>query len=224
VNHLGVFARYWQPGEVKTRLAATLGTENAARLYRHFVRMTLRRFAHTGDRRSLSFTPATRQSAFAAIAGGKWTLHVQPEGDLGARMAAWFHWALQDADRAVLIGSDSPSLPQPFVAAAFEALDDDDVVVGPSVDGGYWLIGMRAVAPTLFTDIAWGSDDVLRATEARLTAAGLTWQTLPAWRDIDTEDDLRWLEGQLQSLPDHNNGSRELLAAIRSALVKTHQP
>lgn len=193
MNHLGVFAKYWQPGTVKTRLAKTIGPVNAAGLYRDFVKLTLLRFSKTADTRSIWYWPQDRQGEFEQMASPMWQVHSQLPGDLGEKMRSYFKSTLAFHSRAVLIGSDTPNLPVHRVELALEMLDTSDVVIGPGEDGGYYLIGMRTDACDLFQDIQWSSSQVLDATIERAKTGGHSYRLLEPWRDIDTFDDLIWL-------------------------------
>ena len=223
MNHLGVFAKYWQAGHVKTRLAASIGRENAAMLYREFVHQTLSRLGTCGHTRSLWVWPPDKQPEFSSRAGLHWTLRPQPSGDLGHRMLQFFREALSSTDstsgppverRAVLVGSDSPNLPASIVEEAFAALNDHACVFGPSPDGGYYLIGMNVVQPELFQNIQWSSPRVWPQTVERLEALNLSWHRLPVWNDIDEISDLRGLAGQLQGGECPSDLDRQLLQAI----------
>src|SRR5581483_8935762 len=122
-------------------------------------------------------------------------LEAQSDGDLGARMAS----AIGKHAPAIVIGSDSPSLPREHLELALGALDTQDFVVGPSTDGGYWLIGARAAAPWLFEGIAWGGDKVFFDTLARLR--GRRHVLLPFHFDVDEAGDLATLRAHLAELP-----------------------
>lgn len=192
-----VLAKEPRPGYTKTRLAATMGVDAAARLSDIFLRRTLCFAKALAGRLYVSFAPNECRGAFEARAPGA-TLIAQPEGDLGNRLEAAFRSALDDgAQRPVLIGSDSPTLPPHLLRSAHRLLASYDVVLGPAEDGGYYLIGMNALQPALFRDIAWSESVVLQQTLARATAAGLRVATLPYWYDIDTVDDLARLEASL---------------------------
>jgi rSAM/selenodomain-associated transferase 1 len=110
--------------------------------------------------------------------------------DLGARMQDALEWALQRAPWAVLIGSDCPGYDSDYLQTAFAALERHDAVLGPALDGGYVLIGMRRAAPELFADMPWSTTGVLDTTRQRLQRKGWSWQELPTLRDIDTPQDL----------------------------------
>ena len=226
LNHLGVFAKYWQPGRVKTRLAASIGSENAAVLFQRFVKQTLVRHRHSGDQRSIWIWPHEREPEFREFAPAEWTVRLQSDGDLGQRMNAYFESFLSQKnnsgnEQVVLIGTDSPSLPSSIIEDAFAALQDHDCVIGPSQDGGYYLIGMNRPIPELFQDMPWSSDQVLPNTLKRLQSLAFSCHQLPIWNDIDDIDDLKHLQQQLQLAcgpKSQNPLDAELLQAIAESL------
>ncbi len=123
----------------------------ASLLYRRFLVTLLRRFDHVAQRRVLAYTPPERRAEFALVASDAWTLDAQVSGDLGKRMQHYFAEAFRrGADRVVLIGSDSPTLPLEYVTGAFQLLDTFPVVLGPSADGGYYLVGAAGEVPPIF--------------------------------------------------------------------------
>jgi glycosyltransferase A (GT-A) superfamily protein (DUF2064 family) len=103
--------------------------------------------------------------------------------------------------RAIALNSDGPTLPESRLRQAFARLDGTDVVLGPSEDGGYYLIGLKQACPELFRDIEWSSERVTAQTLARAQAMGLSVALLPPWYDVDTSADLDRLQGELATLP-----------------------
>ena len=200
-SHLGIFAKFWQPGAVKTRLAAAIGNEPASEIYRRSLATLLARFRTVADTHCLVFTPENRRSEFARLVGDHWPLQPQTEGDLGAKMHAFFATGFEEGtfSKIVLIGSDSPTLPRSLIETAFAELDTHEVVLGPTPDGGYYLIGASGHSPPVFDGIAWSTRDVWPQTIAKLRHAGVRFAVLPEWYDIDTADDLRRLHQELQS-------------------------
>lgn len=183
---LAVFAKYWTPGEVKTRLAASIGADRAAAYYREFFAATLRRFGAVADVRTLVFTPDSRRDEFAALAGPAWRLVPQATGDLGARLDAFLAAALDKlARRVVILGADSPTLPVEYVREAFAHLKSQPVVLGPSDDGGYYLVGASGRVPPIFDDMPWSRPTLLAATLERLASCGIDAHMLPPWYDVD---------------------------------------
>jgi uncharacterized protein len=221
-RQFGIFAKYWTPGQVKTRLAADVGDEAAALLHRACLETLLRRFWDLDARRVLAFTPAGRAADFAALveslhsSGGAlcsalhWQLEPQSSGDLGAKMDNYFKSAFATGmQRVVLIGSDSPTLPESFVVDAFDRLAENDAVLGPTGDGGYYLIGLSRLVPRLFDKISWSTSAVWPQTLDRLQAVLCSHHVLPLWDDVDTLADLARLRTELAGDP------REEFSALR---------
>ncbi len=196
-NLLGMFAKHWQPGKVKTRLAVTLGESHAAMVQAFFVCALVERLQTAADRRVVAFSPAGAEKAFGCLAKGRWELAAQSEGDLGERLDWFFANALKSALRIVVIGSDSPDLPRAYIDEAFAALQTKDVVLGPTADGGYYLVGIARRLPPIFRGIDWSTPAVWPQTIGRLQAAGLAWHELPPWYDVDDEAGLHELARRL---------------------------
>jgi rSAM/selenodomain-associated transferase 1 len=228
-THLAVFAKYWQPGYVKTRLAASVGAAAAAELYRELLRATLGRFENRAQRCVLVYTPAKRRSEFAALLRGmSWELEPQSGGDLGERL--WAHLARAvrcGARRLVVLGSDAPQVPPQRVAEAFALLGQHDAVLGPATDGGYYLLGCRAAEPEqlppIFHDMPWSAATLLQRTQARLQAAGMAAALLDAAFDVDTLPDVYRLHRTLASESPGDVSLEPLRDAI-AALIRCHPP
>lgn len=193
---LHIFIKNPVLGQVKTRLAATVGAEEALRIYHFLLEKTRKVSLSTNARRWLWYSgiPSTNDGWEEA----DFVKKQQVDGDLGARMSAALGAAFQEgAEKAILIGSDCPSLRPAVLEQAFAALDRSEVVVGPTFDGGYYLIGMRRWLPQLFEGISWSTETVLSATLERVEAIGATCSLLEQLRDIDEEADWRaFLETQ----------------------------
>lgn len=198
---LGIYVKFPQAGQVKTRLAATLGTGLATDLYQAFLLDLTRRFQQTADRRFLCFAPNTPEAAayFRDLGGVDYELWPQPEGSLEPRLAKFFQFTQeQEAEQTVVIGSDSPTLPWEYVEQAFEWLQQRDCVLGPATDGGYYLVGLQNPLP-IFQDIHWSSPRVLRQTLDRISELTATLGILPPWYDVDTAEDLELLRGHVRA-------------------------
>lgn len=201
-NTLIILAKAPTPGAVKTRLIPPLSPEQAASLYAAFVRDLAASAARlTGIDCRLGCSPTTSDPLFKELAGRGFEPFAQRGQDLGARMAN----AIEDArraggDRIVLIGADLPTLPVRILNEAFERLEDHEVVLGPSRDGGYYLIGARSGTPPIFGDMPWGSETVLEKTLGALIEAKQSTYMLPFWYDVDTIHDLRFLRRHLAIL------------------------
>jgi rSAM/selenodomain-associated transferase 1 len=196
-----MFAKWPQPGLVKSRLAADTSPAWAAALARAFLLDLLARCAALPVRRVLAFAPVEAEASFRALVQGRFDLLPQTAGDLGARLAGFLQAQFAaDAQRVVVIGADSPTLPAELLLQAFAHLDQADVVLGPATDGGYYLIGCTRLVPELFQDIPWSSPQVLLETVRRVAALGLRLALLPPWYDVDTLADWCMLRGHLAAL------------------------
>ena len=192
-----VFAKAPRPGEVKTRLARSLGRGGApehgkaAALYRRMGRLIVDGVAEAPAIVTVCYDPpdAEReiQNWLGSVPRRYWP---QGEGDLGERMSRMFTRAFEVAERVVVIGTDTPAVDAGTVERALEALDTADVVLGPSSDGGYYLMGLSEPHPELFAGISWSTGSVLAETMARARGMGLRPALLEVESDIDTAADL----------------------------------
>lgn len=206
-----VFAKAPVPGQVKTRLVPVLGSAGAAALYAAFLRDALAQYAALGVAVRLYLAPSLTEGAPAGAAAppegflpeGFLTEGIVVRRQQGSGLGARMQHAFADAfaaghGRAVVIGTDHPTLPSPFVGEAFRALEEPlSVVLGPSLDGGFYLLGMNDLFPQLFAGMRYSHPGVLAHTLERAAAlrAGVT--LLPPWYDVDTPDDLAHLARDL---------------------------
>lgn len=189
-----IFGRYPVPGRTKTRLIPALGPAGAADLQRRLtenVLKTVRRFARPREIGvEICFEGDSKQKMRRWLGSGA-ILSRQVPGNLGERMQTSFSGAFQrGADRVVLLGTDIPQLRTDHLEQAFDALAENDLVIGPSTDGGYWLIGLNHPVD-LFEGIQWSTDAVFGQTLALAKEQGLRVKTLSLLRDIDTAEDLK---------------------------------
>lgn len=197
-----VFVKAPHPGRVKTRFFPALGPEDAACLYRALAEEEVRRTRpEPGDyERLFFFSPADAGGAISAWFPGEMAL-AQRGVDLGAKMAAAFGEAFRrGARRVAIIGTDVPWVSRDLVLEALRSLDQHDVVLGPSHDGGYYLLAVDRPRPELFAGIAWSTPQVLPATLARAQALGLSVHLLEQLTDIDTLEDVRLAWGELEPM------------------------
>ena len=188
-----IFAKAPIPGQVKTRLCPPLAPDEAATLHGTMVLDTLERSRNLlGFDRFLACAPSKQHPFFKAIEVRQGVrLLEQTHGDLGSRM----HHAFQAAfdlgfQSAVIVGTDLPTVHSEMFRQALRALADNDGVLGPTVDGGYYLIGLNKPAPELFVDIPWSTDRVFALTQQKAQSLGLTMKLLTQQRDLDTMSDL----------------------------------
>ncbi len=198
-----VFAKAPVPGLAKTRLAPALGEAGAAALAERMLRHALAQAvaADVGPV-ELCAAPDTSHPALQAAAAERGVrLAEQGTGDLGLRMHRALARSLMRHGRALLIGTDAPSLDAAVLRQAASALQDHDAVFVPSLDGGYALVGQRRADARWFSGMRWSHARVMEDTRERLRAAGVRWAELPAVADIDEPADLvhlplGWLDGQ----------------------------
>lgn len=218
MNSLIVFAKAPVPGKVKTRLSPPLSSDQAARLYTAFVGDVI-----AGARASGAAAVSVAYEPHRAYPDLRWIEDApawfpQTGKDLGARMNAAFAAAFDGgAAKAVIIGSDCPDLDPRILRRAFAHLDEAEVVLGTAEDGGYYLVGLRAPMPSLFSRMEWSTPDVLARTLARLTRKGARFALLPEHADVDTFGDLKALSRRLAAGDGRAPRSYE---AIREIIVE----
>jgi rSAM/selenodomain-associated transferase 1 len=190
-------AKYPEPGQVKTRLAATLGPQRACALYRAFVLDLAERLRPLPLEVTWAYWPPT--APFSTLVPGA-RCRPQEGADLGERMERVMSAALAGGPiPVVVIGADAPHVRLTILTAAVESLRTGaDLVLGPAADGGYYLIGLRAPKPELFADVAWSTPTVLAETLGRARRLGLRTRVLPETFDIDSPDDLERLSALLR--------------------------
>jgi len=188
-----IFAKYPEPGAVKTRMVPPLTFEQAATLHRLSLRTVCEIVMDTARLdATLVVTPDDTVATFGAVVGRSdvacWP---QGDGDLGSRLRRAVSRAFDDGARGlILLGADSPTLPVSYLHDAISALGKHDAVMGPCDDGGYYLLGLRGPHTTLFERIDWGGSLVASQTRARACAAELDLAELPTWYDLDRFDNL----------------------------------
>jgi uncharacterized protein len=190
-NILGFFAKYPEPGKVKTRLAKEIGAERAAGFYRRIAEHVLKRTAppDSGYLRIVFYTPDAMRKRFEDWLPDE-MLRVQRGSDVGERMAKALEEMFQmGAEKAVVVGADIPGLHRGIIDRAFGYLDSTDIVIGPAMDGGYYLIGMKCLHPDIFRDITWGTGEVFRKTALSIEKMGLRYRTVDTLFDVDGFED-----------------------------------
>jgi len=181
---------------VKSRLAESIGDDRARILYRYFVEDLLDILAGQDVHLRIYFQPPDAKEDIARWLGNRYDLFPQRGEDLGERMREAFEETFQQGYRsALLIGSDAPDLTAPIFQEGFGALSIHDAVLGPSMDGGYYLIGFRddTFRPEIFEGIPWSTNVVFQKTLEIFIALGDMVHILPIWRDIDVIEDLKAL-------------------------------
>ncbi len=198
---LVIFAKAPIPGQVKTRLCPPLTSDEAATLHGSFVLDTLERTQTAVVKlklpidRYLACAPSATHVFFKIMEERQGVRLIDQVGDdLGGRMSQAFGALFaRGYQQVVLIGTDVPTLPLDHVKQAIASLENHDLVLGPALDGGYYLIGLKRMAPKLFADIPWSTNQVLRLTQEKALTIGLKAFLIPPWRDVDTLADLEAL-------------------------------
>jgi uncharacterized protein len=198
-NALVIMTKAPEPGRSKTRLVPPLSYAEAADLARALLFDQLENLAKfDGARLFIAFTPDNAAGFFETFITQGFTCFPQQGQSLGERMShAFEHLFVSGFKNIILIGSDLPALPLALFGQAYRLLEKPsaDVVLGPSADGGYYLVGMNRMTGIIFDGIGWSRGDALAQTIQKLSGAGVKHELLPEWYDIDTAQDL----GRLQS-------------------------
>ena len=196
-NALILFARDPVLGKVKTRLSPFLEDESILKLYTCFLQDSLNNIRQVENiDHFVGVAPSNESGFFSEMLAPDIQLFIQEGELLGDKMRR----AIQDRfaegyERVVIIGSDSPSLPVSYIYRAFDS--DKDMVLGPSTDGGYYLIGMKGKVVEVFDGVNWGTKTVLRETCERLVKNGAELELLPVWYDVDSPEDLKFFKTHL---------------------------
>jgi rSAM/selenodomain-associated transferase 1 len=183
-----VYGREPIAGRVKTRLAASIGGEAAAELYRLLLARAVQQAVQTGFQvvLALSEQPGAGWNTPPGVA-----LEIQRGGDLGARLADTFDRRFSENwSRVIVVGSDCPGMTAEHIRSAETELERCAVVLGPAEDGGYWLVGQRPPGADLFSGVSWSTSGVMEATRSRLREAGIEWAEIERLADVDTLKDL----------------------------------
>ncbi len=189
-RHLIVFVKNPVLGEVKTRLAASLGEHRALDIYNELLEITRENITNLGCQKHVFFGSFIEDDVIWEEAF--LSKNIQDGGGLGERMESAFYRIFRsesDPVKAVLIGSDCPELTSVNINQAFELLDTNDVVLGPALDGGYYLIGMKKNHPAIWLEIDWSTDRVYQQTIDKINKFNLSYSVLPVLQDIDTQED-----------------------------------
>ncbi len=202
-----VFAKNPVPNHVKTRLIPMITAEQAASLYTAFLTDWCATLKTISDvELVIAYTPPESQSEIKKLIGDDVTYIPQTGKDLGERLTYATEWVAETGyEKVIIVGSDSPTLPISFISDAIKGLDTRDVIIGPSMDGGYYLIGLSVntlfkTVPSIFNGITWSTAQVLQQTIDRIQNINVSLKLLPPWYDVDTPQDLVFLHTHLTSI------------------------
>jgi uncharacterized protein len=201
---IGIMCKAPLPGRTKTRLAAVIGPEAAAALSACFLRDVAATIETIPESLACKgygvYAPAGAEAELRRVLPPSFGMLLQADSEFGNVLYGAARDLLADGHGCVmLVNSDGPTLPVSFYLEAIAALrrPGDRMVLGPTVDGGYYLIGLKAAHRRLFTDIPWGTEAVARLTMERAAEIGLESVRLPEWYDVDDGESLDWLRQEL---------------------------
>ncbi|MDB4443519.1 TIGR04282 family arsenosugar biosynthesis glycosyltransferase [Saprospiraceae bacterium] len=185
-----IFIKNIERGKVKTRLAATVGDDQALKIYEALLEHTQKVVRAVNAERFLFYSSFIEKKD--SWSGNFFNKKVQSQGDLGSRMSNAFLDVFGVDGKAIIVGSDCASLTPEIIKTALEKLDEYPFVVGPTFDGGYYLLGMNSYEPSVFEDIEWSTETVFPTTLLRMASLKKRCFFLPQLSDIDYEED--WLK------------------------------
>jgi uncharacterized protein len=214
---LAIVGKAPRPGEVKTRLVPPLSAEDAAALASAFLLDTVALGLSLEWDGVVVVHPAEDGEALRELLPSTVELRAQREPGLAVALREAFETCFAAGfERVVLVDSDSPTLPPTILHQGCERLGDHDATIGPSADGGYYLLGLRRMLPRLFEDIAWSTSSVYEQTLHRAIDAGASVLRLPEWYDVDTPADLARLGADLAADPQVAPRTRAVMRRLRN--------
>ncbi|MCP4267882.1 MAG: glycosyltransferase [Candidatus Brocadiaceae bacterium] len=194
-----IFAKSPIPGKVKTRVTPHITPTDAAKLYEAFIAdIVSNALKQQCERIIVAYTPLHSETSFRKICGQ--SIHYIPQEGygLGERMKNAFRYAFnKGSKRVVIIGTDSPTLPLLYIRNAFSALEEVPITIGPTFDGGYYLIGLSEQNEDIFDGIEWSTSSVFSQTLARIKSLNKKVNLLSPWYDVDTPEDLEFLRSHI---------------------------
>ncbi len=220
-----IFAKYPSTGSVKTRMVPPLTLAQATKLYGSFLEDTIEMinefeidFQDSSTdrpgqgfpqkiRKMIFFDPSNQRKYFQELVSGEWGLNVQKGKDLGERLTNAFRTYCKTDAPVIIIGSDSPTLPVGYLMDAVRLLVKTELVIGPAVDGGFYLVGIKGsdtekIFPALFLGVSWSTSKVLSELKSNINNMGIGVKFLPEWYDIDDQSGLKKLSSTLMTRPD----------------------
>ena len=221
-NALILFARDPILGKVKTRLSPFLKDDVILKLYTCSLQDSLDNIQKVENvDHFVGVAPSNESGFFTKIPGSDIRLFVQEGENLGEELRRAIQARLSEGyKRVVIIGSDSPSLPASYIYRALGS--DKDIVLGPSTDGGYYLIGMAGKVVEVFKDVAWGTEKVLSETLEHLEQNGASLELLPVWYDVDSPDDLKFFKTHLELIEQAGLGKAGETGKLLDEILASH--
>jgi hypothetical protein len=182
-----IFIRNPELGKVKTRLAKSVGDEKALEIYKSLLEHTRKTVLQVEVNLLLFYADRVNPDDDWSSLG--FIKYAQVNEDLGGRMHHAFLKALEHHQKAIIVGSDLPQINAQLLQEAFQKLEDHTFVIGPAMDGGYYLLGMKSPTPELFENMEWSTPNVFAQTVQRIESLGGTWYELPELSDVDYVED-----------------------------------
>ena len=182
-----VFLKNPEIGESKTRIASTAGPEKALSIYKELLSITHDIVDRVEAKRFVYYTHFINSSD--QWENQKFIKTIQTEGGLGKKMKVAFSEVLKKVEKAIIIGSDCPYITPELINEGFDALAQNDVVIGPTFDGGYYLLGLKKVVPEIFEQIEFSTENVFKDTVSILDRKGHSYKILRKLQDVDYYDD-----------------------------------
>jgi rSAM/selenodomain-associated transferase 1 len=196
MDALVIFAKYPEPGKVKKKIGQVIGMENSARLCAAFIKDLITKNSDTDYDVYLSFIGKENKTAYRSMYPNA-ILYLQRGYDLGENMYCTFEDLLDDYNKVIIISSDVPNLSSEIIVKAFNALDEYDAAIGPSTDGGYYLLGLKKPAK-IFDSLLWGTQTLLDEQLKRINEKHLTYVLMDTKLDVDTIEELREIKSCLK--------------------------
>ncbi|MCK5706415.1 MAG: TIGR04282 family arsenosugar biosynthesis glycosyltransferase [Candidatus Aureabacteria bacterium] len=215
-NALIIFVKYPESGLVKTRLAKTIGKDEAAQFYRILVENILENCISKDYRTIIFYSGNCEANDLMNWLGKDLDYIAQVGGSIGERMFSAFRGVFQkEAGKVVLIGSDCLFVNAKVVQQAFKELEKVHVTIGPSKDGGYYLLGLSRLQEEIFNGIDWSTDKVMEQTKQTLNRVGVAYSLIDEYFDIDTFEDIERLKNKITG----NNSHIALSEELRDLLI-----
>ena len=203
---LMIFLKEPVEGRVKTRLGETIGYEKACNIYKEFIRILASKTKSSHWRTCVFWDTSSPEEEpfFLQATFPRTTSFIrQCQGDLGQRLTHAFDWAFKQplTQKVSVIGGDSPDFPLNVLSNSFDQLDQWDITLGPTFDGGYYLMSAKRFIPELFQNIPWSTETVFEDTCKRAKDLSLSLYTHPTWDDVDTWEDFQFFQSKNPDFP-----------------------
>ncbi len=197
-----IFAKNPVPGKVKTRIIPHITAIDAAGLYKAFITdIVSNTLKLSCERTIIAYTPLNSQATFHHIYGQSINYIPQKGNDLGERMKNAFRYSFNEGSkRTVIIGTDSPTLPISYIQKAFSVLEKIPITIGPTFDGGYYLVGLSEQNYEIFDGIEWSTPSVFSQTLTKIKTTNKQFYLLSPWYDVDTPEDLTFLRSHIVAM------------------------